>query len=313
MNLRIRPIIAGLRSYLPLGGKALSSCGTGGTDDAAYCYSVWLRYLALAGEKGLDTDPGTVAELGPGDSLGIGLAALIAGADTYCALDLVRHADTNRNLAVFDQLAYLFQNRMPIPDGTAFPKVRPVLADYGFPKNILHEQRLSRALDPARLARIRSALLAEDAAVIRYVVPWTDTLVLTRASVDMIFSQAVLEHIDDLDGTYAAMAAWLKPGGLMAHTIDFTSHGSAGNWYGHWQYSDFTWGLIRGRRAYLINREPLSTHLRLLGRHGFTISGLAKYAQASACRRGELARRFQHLTDDDLTTCGAFIQALKPG
>src|SRR5689334_17334685 len=56
------------------------SLGTKGTDQARYCYSVWLRHLSLAAANGLDTDPKSVAELGPGDSIGIGIAAVLTGA-----------------------------------------------------------------------------------------------------------------------------------------------------------------------------------------------------------------------------------------
>ena len=49
----------------------------------------------------------------------------------------------------------------------------------------------------------------------------------------MVFYQAVLQHIDDLEETYKKIAQWLKPNGLMSHNIDFKSMGSADNWYGH--------------------------------------------------------------------------------
>ncbi len=41
---------------------------TGGTCDARYCYSVWLRHLIHANQKGYDKVPQTLAEFGPGDS-----------------------------------------------------------------------------------------------------------------------------------------------------------------------------------------------------------------------------------------------------
>src|SRR5689334_3926898 len=54
--------------------------GTGGSSSARYCYSVWLRHLSMAARLGLNTDPKDVAELGPGHSIGVGLAALLSGA-----------------------------------------------------------------------------------------------------------------------------------------------------------------------------------------------------------------------------------------
>ena len=37
---------------------------------------------------------------------------------------------------------------------------------------------------------------------------------------DFLYSQAVLEHVEDLDNTYKAMQKWLKPSGFISHTID---------------------------------------------------------------------------------------------
>ena len=57
-----------------------------------------------------------VAELGPGDSLGIGFSALISGADKYFAFDVVEHANASRNFEIFDELVSLFKNKEDIPD-----------------------------------------------------------------------------------------------------------------------------------------------------------------------------------------------------
>ena len=51
-----------------------------GTVSARYCYSVWLRHLVMAHDRGLPTNPQVLVEFGPGSSIGTGLAALIAGA-----------------------------------------------------------------------------------------------------------------------------------------------------------------------------------------------------------------------------------------
>lgn len=46
----------------------------------------------MAYKNGLPVHPDTVAGLGPGDSLGFGLAALISGADKYFAFDVVEQS-----------------------------------------------------------------------------------------------------------------------------------------------------------------------------------------------------------------------------
>jgi hypothetical protein len=94
----------------------------------------------------------------------------------------------------------------------------------------------------------------------------------------------------------------------MSHQIDFRSHGTAEAWNGHWTYGDWTWRLLRGRRAFLINRQPHSAHLRLLHEAGFTVV-YDETTDGPAIDRRKLASRFAALSEADLTTSGAFIQA----
>jgi hypothetical protein len=127
----------------------------------------------------------------------------------------------------------------------------------------------------------------------------------------MIYSQAVLEHVDKLDYTYEILCRWLKPGGFMSHQIDFKCHQTAKEWNGHWSYSDFMWKLIRGRRPYLLNRQPLSIHLTLLEKLNFKVVCDIKIKDTSGINRERLAPRFKNMSNEDLTTSGAFIQAIK--
>lgn len=130
-------------------------------------------------------------------------------------------------------------------------------------------------------------------------------------SIDTIFSQAVLEHVDDLAHTYEALYRWLKPGGFMSHQIDFRCHGSAREWNGHWAYSDSVWRLMAGSRPYSLSRQPHSTHIDLLRKSGFEVVCDAKIENHSGIQRKHLASRFKNMSDDDLTTSGAFVLAVK--
>lgn len=285
--------------------------GTGGSISASYCYSVWLRHLVLAREHGLDADPKDVAELGPGDSIGVGLAALLCGAERYRALDVVRHANHEVNLRIFDQLVDMFRRREEIPDS---PTLHPKLASYRFPHLILTAERLARALDPGRLARLRQAVAAGDAApsdAIRYCVPWSDEAVLPPASQHVVFSQAVLEHVDALPQAYRAMRRWLKPGGYISHQVDFKSHGwGGGTWDGHWRHGDWYWKALRGRDSWFINREPYSVHLRLLEETGFRRVHTQTVEAAPTYERRLLAPRFMSMPDEDRHTAGAYLLAV---
>jgi hypothetical protein len=309
----------GMATYIP-GLRRLSGRHTGGSVSARYCYSVWLRHLSIAHAHGLTALPESVAELGPGDSLGTGLAALLSGANRLYALDVVRYAETERNLAVLDQLVDLFSRRAPIPGDDELPDVKPRLDSYAFPHAVLDEGRLGRALEPDRIAAIRAAVRSSgDAAPrsdgaaagirIQYSAPWSDPSVIEPESVGLVYSQAVLQHVVDLDATYDALHRWLAPRGWMSHQIDFRSHGLAREWNGHWGYSDATWKWIQGRKPYLLNRAPHSAHLALLSRHGFDVVVDQTLRRDPGIGRGRLAPRFASIDDDDLHTSGALIQS----
>lgn len=267
----------------------------------------------MADNNGLNTYPRVVAELGPGNSLGIGLAALMTGVEQYFAFDVVRHANIDRNLKIFDELVKLFANRTDIPGEDEFPRVKPYLGTYKFPANILTDKRLAHALASTRIEKIRSFVSNpnHENSIINYRVPWFDSSVVEKESVDLIYSQAVLEHVDDLKNTYKTMRLWLKPHGFISNQIDFKCHGTADEWNGHWTYSDFVWKLIRGKRPYLLNRESHSTHIEILKREGFKIICDQTIKSKSNISQDSLSRRFKRISDDDINTSGAFIQAIK--
>ena len=311
-----RALAKGILSFIPgansiLIGSRLARSRLGGADSARYCYSVWLRHMVMAYDHGLPANPRVVAELGPGASLGIGMAALISGADSYYACDVVRHANTASNLKVFDRLVELFRRKEAIPGDDEFPEVRPKLDSYRFPDQVLTTERLELSLEANRIASLRRSVLATESTIprIHYQIPWYDNDVIEHGSVDLIFSQAVLEHVDELTLAYDRMNKWLKPYGYMSHTIDFRCHRTARDWNGHWTYSDFVWKMIRGRLPYLINRAPCSRHVELMKSAGFKIVAELKTFQPSAIDERQLAPGFSG--GNDLITSGAFVQALK--
>jgi hypothetical protein len=308
LQIKPRALAAGVASFLP-GLRRLTNRGSGGTGSARYCYSVWLRHLVWAGASGLPIDPVCVAELGPGDSLGTGLAAVLCGADRYLALDVKAHASVDTNVRILDELIALFRARAPIPDDNEFPLVEPKLRDYTFPRHILTDDRLLRALSEPRLHQIRGALSGQPGPVtVAYRAPWNDSSVLVAGSVDFLISQAVLEHVEDLDTTYRAMREWMKPGASMSHCIDFTSHDLTRWWNGHWTLGDASWWMVRGTRKYLINREPLSTHLELLAKHEFQPVRIDR-RRAVINESFRPAMRFRSMSVEDRFTPAVFLQA----
>lgn len=290
---------------------------TGGTTNSRYCYSVWLRHLMLLKSNNPNYQiPQVIAELGPGDSIGIGLAGLISGVNQYYALDIVKYADNKINLKIFDELVKLFNERAKIPSDNEFPSLKPSLDSYEFPENIFNENYLDKILNRDRLDDIRNSISLNDPnskneQKIIYAVPWTKYNLSLSNSIDLIYSQAVLEHVDELEDIYQSMHEWLKPGGFMSHQIDFKCHGTAREWNGHWKYPDYLWNFIKGKRAYLINREPYSTHIKLLKENNFEIIDIQKRKDSNGLRKDQLNDKFKFLTDEDMATPSAYIQAAK--
>jgi len=132
----LKPAIKGLLTFIPGVSNLLPPRREGGTKSAAYCYDVWLKHLVFLWESGVRTIPKTYAELGPGDSLGIGLCAMLCGAERYFALDVLRHSNTERNLLIFDELLGRFRSRAPRPN-RGWPDFDPFLNDRLFPEHIL--------------------------------------------------------------------------------------------------------------------------------------------------------------------------------
>lgn len=303
--MNFRQLAYGVLSYVPGAADRLVGA-TGGTSSADYCYCVWLRHLVLARRGGMSGFPAVVAELGPGDSIGVGLAALISGAERYVALDAVPHARVSCNLRIFDELVQLFRMRAPIPGLDRFPEMLIGLPTVDFPGDILTDAHLERALAPERIAWLRQVVAgAATSSCLEYQAPWSRVEERHAGSVDFLVSNAVMEHVADLAGAYQAICRWLRPQGHASHQIDFRSHGLFAAWDGHWACPDWLWALFVGRRPYLLNREPLSTHLRLSEAAGLELIELVTVTKAPVSRR--LAMRFRNLSSEDRVTCGAYV------
>jgi SAM-dependent methyltransferase len=250
-----------------------------------------------------------IGELGPGDSLGIGLAALLSGAARYVGLDIVAYSAKADLEKMLDELLLLYSRKERVPDDVEFPRVRPKIDSYVFPGHLIDWTNL-----PAKAEEIRSQVRIglNRGSLLGYKAPWTSLPHIAEASLDLIFSQAVLEHVDDLEETYQAMFAWLKPGGYASHVIDFTAHGRSPFWNGHWAYSDWEWKLVRGKREYLLNREPMSTHLAHAKKVGFEVLVLRPDQAINGLEVSALSSRFRRMDAVDAQTRGVLLILQKP-
>ena len=298
-------ILKGTLTWVPpLNQLRLRKASTGGTDSSRYCYAVWLRHLVVLGSRGFRVKGAHVGELGPGDSIGVGLAALLSGAQTYVGLDVFPFSARSDPNAILEDLIGMFSRREPIPGTDEFPAVRPRLPTYDFP-----DQAIVRDGFEGRVERIRADLRRgpEDHRCVRYRAPWTSRAEIQVASLDLLFSQAVLQYATPLRETYEALSAWLKAGAFSSHAIGFDAHGLSPFWNGHWAYSDRQWRCARGRREIFLNREPLGVHLALAKEVGLEVSYLQRERGGDGLPIGDLASPFRDLDAEDLETRGAFL------
>lgn len=300
MDIRLNPLFGGLATrIIPSLAEAMGRRNQPRVT-AKYYYEVWMRHVCTAAYFQCWNAPQTVMEIGPGTELGTGIAALFSGVERYISYDSSALLAKEFNEEIFQELGALFRDRK------AFAESDRIVPSVLFPSELFPDQQLEQAW--SQRDRIKASVESRSD-LVRYL---NDASSLPPDSVDYLFSHSVLEHIEDLGTMYSAMWRWLRPGGVMTHSIDFSSHGTSKIWNGHWTIPDFVWHLMQGKRRYFLNREPASSHRSWLERVGFEVIEFHQTPLASTLTNKELATRFRHLSESDLTTVSAFVVARKP-
>lgn len=286
-------------------------------------YSVWMRFLVFRYKYDKNI-PASVAEIGPGDSMTVGMLALLCGADKYVTLDIVPTATNFNNLKVLEELIVLLKNREPIPDQVEQPKQRPYLDSYEFPSHILTDELLETTMSEGRLEKIRNAVSKivtnetqdreTDKIQISISVPWTDpkNIELYKNSIDLIVTNAAMEHVDDVPSTYKNAYTVLKPGGLMLSAIDYKCHDSAGLWNGHWTYNKILWKIIYGNCVYFINRYSHSMHIEASEKFFETLADVSYASRENKLNMSDITNYFsKQITSEDIETTEGILLSKK--
>lgn len=253
-------------------------------DPAVYArayYGAWMRFAVSLNAAGFDVNGlKTAAEIGPGDSLALGLAIILSGAETYYGFDIRQSINRVNNIRVLSHLLRLFRKREAIPDDEELPKCYPKLPDYQFPHSVFSDDFLTRSLENGRVRDVRECLSGKQSGIcIEYDSAWMSQNHSGLRNVDLIVSNAVMEHVDNIHTVYKASYDWLRKGGYFCHCIDFKAHGSAPEWNAHWTYSDGAWRIVRGACRYLINRAGCSAHVAAMKECGLKVLTIDAYAR----------------------------------
>jgi hypothetical protein len=293
MEMRLKPFLKGAASFVVPHLRTVHNFNQMSALSAEFCYSIFLRHYSHVAPCLANSFPVVVAELGPGSSIGVGLCALLCGAQIYYALDFADHTCATRNLRVFDAL----RARRSIPgDETTFPT--PV--SWHFPSRLVIP-------DDDRIQTIRDDLVNKKNKFIRARVPWT-SFCIPSESVGWLWSHSVMEHVDEIEQVWKCYATWLAHDGIMTHNIDYHCHRLATHWDGHWSIKDFCWKVIRGRRPYLLNRLPHSAQMALANSAGFEIVSELVRTRSPAIPDSKFTRRSASaMTSRDRQTGKAFV------
>ena len=208
---------------------------------ADYATNRFENYTRLANLTPASLRGMRVLEVGPGDNLGAAFLFAAYGA-TVCTADAYYvHREANDDLATASLLL----------------------------KRRLHQTDDLSAEDVLGGIKTHYRLPLEHAAEI-----------LPQSSFDLVVSNAVLEHVYDLDLALASIDALLVPGGLHVHIVDLRDHGVFTPFLHELTFlgvGDTTWRLMNGRLG-LPNRRRISAYQETLVRLGhsadFTITSI---------------------------------------
>ena len=312
---KLKAIVKGLITFIPgVYEKHKDSKPKSGhsSSNAKFCYSLWLRILVSLDELNIDNKLSFVAELGPSHSFGVGLCALLCGAEKYIALDIENNYNPCLTQSIFEELIELFNKREPIPDDSIFPQINIRIKNYDFPEYIFTEDLLTQTLNENRLKQILSDIQRADikhTQYISYYSPWqlqNNKLKIKEQNIDLVFSRAVLEHVDSPEKIYRDLNEITEINTLMIHDIEYHSHGLSKYWNGHMFFDKYIWKLIKGKRHYFINRCSHTEQEKLTSEYGFKIIHSERIIKQSV-----ITKKKQGIPVNDLQTYGGVIVSKK--
>jgi SAM-dependent methyltransferase len=218
----------------------------------------------------------TVIEIGPGDNLGVAYGFLRAGCSKVTAVEKISTITIDEYAA---RVLRRLDARLTGPGPTFDQVARREGATY--------------VLDPGRLEVRRAAF--EDLRL--------------DEEVDVIYSNDVLEHVDDPAAVFRGAYRLLKPGGLFINSIDFGAH-NVFAWNKRERPLDFLtcddwlWSLMFSR-VQATNRVRYSEILDAARAAGYAVRSVDVTHRVSHAYLAEIRRhllpRYQALSDDDLS------------
>jgi hypothetical protein len=216
--------------------------------------------------------------LGPGDGLLSSLLAPAAFSSGLVLLDVGDYAHKNIK-------HYLAQVR-----GFIEKHLGAELPDYSVATDV-----------PSMLSKANGRYLCEGLESLRS---------LEDESFDLIFSQAVLEHVRKAEFAEIIQQSYrlVKTNGIVSHVIDFKDH--LGGALNNMRISSHLWERpwFAARSGFYTNRLRLSEIVKICERVGFRVEVCnVRRWDESPINRTQLAHEFDYLSDEDLCVSGAHL------
>lgn len=215
-------------------------------DDVDRFFDVFEKLLNLCDEN-LNIKDKVVLEIGPGNSLAIGLLFLACGAKKVFLVDRFKHL-------FYDDYDISFHR-----------KVLERIKEKDFPF-------FSAASEAVIFTKGGSIDFDKDK--IEYRLGNAANLPMKNNSIDIVFSNAVFEYVHDIKKAISEIGRVTKPSGLGIHEIDLRDHFFQSQPLRLLQYPDWLWNLMAWNRPGYTNRLRLSDFLKLFESYGFLIRKL---------------------------------------
>ncbi|MFC2152999.1 methyltransferase domain-containing protein [Bacteroidota bacterium] len=200
--------------------------------NALFCYTLWMKIITFLQNSNCPIQFESIAEIGSGGSLGLGFCALLTGSKKYTILEIEKNFDSNKNLQLFEEILSLFKANTKVPSNKQFEQINIKTNDIEYYNRIIDQVDLGNYLSDKRIREIRENILFKSSNLIEYNFDWGKNPPI-NAQFDLLFSRAVMEHVNSPNLVYKNIYNVLKSGGIMLHDIEFHSHGITKSWYGH--------------------------------------------------------------------------------
>ncbi|CCE24374.1 methyltransferase domain-containing protein [Methylotuvimicrobium alcaliphilum] len=267
-------------------GRGLQEEGSG--DITTYffqCYEDYLRYLDLTDDSIKDyLNNKVLLEYGPGDLPGMALIFYAKGANkVYCVdrFPLLSFSAFNSEAlqTIIDKLSPDEQQR-----------AKNCFKEFGNPGSGLKPECIEYITHKKGLSQLDQAI-------------------------DLIYSRAVLEHVNSLPETFQDMYRALKPSGIALHKVDLKSHGlHQENPLDFLTWPDYLWNIMYCNKG-VPNRYRIDKYRKVIGQTAFKIELLEAVEECDEETaqkiKPKLAKKFSDISIVDLKWLSFWMRVKK--